>query len=273
MVGHAQGLGRRGPLQPELRHHLRHVGREPGHAGGVLGQGVEAQHVPVVLDGGAAARGVDDDGVEPLAAVLGDPGADVARGLGVALALLAHVVDERPAAALAPRDHHLGAEPRQQPDRRVVDLGVERALRAARHQRDPHPPLALRRMRLRPVVRARRRHARGRHVEHGPEPRIGHQPLEGPAQARGVERQPEAARVGQDPRERPAQGTVHEGPAIGALDVGAGVIDEMHVVHARRTGRHAGEAREAPVDVENRLGVGRPVVLQHVLDEVDAAAR
>ena len=53
----------------------------------------------------------------------------------------------------------------------------------------------------------------------------------------------------------------------------AGVVDQMHVVHARRTGRHAGKARQAAVDVHDDVRGRRPVVLQHVLDQVDAAAR
>ena len=55
--------------------------------------------------------------------------------------------------------------------------------------------------------------------------------------------------------------------------MGAGVVDQVHVVDARRAGRHAGEARQAAVDMRDDLGVGRPAVLQHVLDQVDAAAR
>ena len=47
----------------------------------------------------------------------------------------------------------------------------------------------------------------------------------------------------------------------------------MHVVHARRARGHAGEARQAAVDVLDHLGGRRPVVLQHVLDQVDAPAR
>ena len=48
-----------------------------------------------------------------------------------------------------------------------------------------------------------------------------------------------------------------------------GMIDQVHVVHARRAGRHAGKAGKAPVDMGDDRVVGRPVVLQHVLDEVD----
>ena len=55
--------------------------------------------------------------------------------------------------------------------------------------------------------------------------------------------------------------------------MGAGMVDQMHVVDARRAGRHAGEAGQAAVDMGDDLLVGRPAVLQHVLDQVDAAAR
>src|SRR3546814_16285640 len=57
------------------------------------------------------------------------------------------------------------------------------------------------------------------------------------------------------------------------VDIGARMIDEMHGVHAGRAGRHAREARKAPVDVLDDLGGRRALLLQHVLDQVNAAAR
>ena len=63
------------------------------------------------------------------------------------------------------------------------------------------------------------------------------------------------------------------GRLIGRLDIGAGVIDQMHVMDAGGAGRHAGEAGEAAVDMLDDFGRRRAVVLQHVLDEIDAAAR
>ena len=63
------------------------------------------------------------------------------------------------------------------------------------------------------------------------------------------------------------------GPAEGALDMGAGVVDQMHVMHARRAGRHAGQARQAAVDMLDDLVVRRPAALQHLLDQVDASPR
>ena len=66
---------------------------------------------------------------------------------------------------------------------------------------------------------------------------------------------------------------VEQRPPVGLLDMGARMVDQMHVVDAGRAGRHAGEAGQAAVDMGDDLGVGRPAVLQHVLDQVDAAAR
>ena len=56
------------------------------------------------------------------------------------------------------------------------------------------------------------------------------------------------------------------------LDADPREIDEMHVVHPARAGGHAGEAGEAPVDVVGDRR-GDRALLEHLLDEVDAAAR
>ena len=52
----------------------------------------------------------------------------------------------------------------------------------------------------------------------------------------------EQPRIGQHARQQPAHDAVGERTLVGFLDVLARVIDEMHVVHAGRTGGHAGEA-------------------------------
>src|SRR5215217_8820622 len=51
------------------------------------------------------------------------------------------------------------------------------------------------------------------------------------------------------------------------------VIDQVHVIDARRAGRHAAEARQATIDVLDLRRRGRAIALQHRLDEVDAPAR
>ena len=62
-------------------------------------------------------------------------------------------------------------------------------------------------------------------------------------------------------------------PAIGPFDVHPRMVDEMHVMHASRARRHAGEAGKATVDMLDHLRRRRPVVLEHVLDQVNPAAR
>ena len=96
---------------------------------------------------------------------------------------------------------------------------------------------------------------------------------EGPRQARAEERGPEPGGVGQHGRDHVPHHALRPRPPVGVVDTGAGIVDQVHVVDARRAGGHAGEARQAAVDVERHLLVGRLVVLQHVLDQVDAAAR
>ena len=98
-------------------------------------------------------------------------------------------------------------------------------------------------------------------------------PRERLRQPRGAERPAKAAVIRQHPGQHGAEQAVEQGPRIGVLDMGARVVDEVHVVHARRAGGHAGQARQAAVDMLDHLGGRRPVVLQHVLDQVDAPAR
>ena len=84
--------------------------------------------------------------------------------------------------------------------------------------------------------------------------------------------QPESLWIRQKLCERGAQQPLVCRPPVGLLDMGAGMVDEVHVVHARGTRRHAGQAGQAAIDMQRDLGRGRPVILQHVLDEVDASA-
>jgi hypothetical protein len=44
-------------------------------------------------------------------------------------------------------------------------------------------------------------------------------------------------------------------------------------MHARRTCAHAGKAREASVDMLNRLFIGGAPLLHHLLDKIDPTAR
>ena len=60
---------------------------------------------------------------------------------------------------------------------------------------------------------------------------------------------------------------------VGFFDVLARMIDQVHVVHAGRTGGHAGKARQAAVDMLDHFACRRPVLFEHLLDQVDAPAR
>ena len=93
------------------------------------------------------------------------------------------------------------------------------------------------------------------------------------AEHAGHHRHAKPARIRHHVGEEQPHQPVEQRPRVGFLDMRAGVIDQMHVVHARGARRHAGEAREAAVDVRDDLGGRRRIVLQHLLDQVDAAAR
>ena len=70
-----------------------------------------------------------------------------------------------------------------------------------------------------------------------------------------------------------AQRPLGQRPRIVPLDPDPRLIDQMHVVHARRAGGHAGEAGQAAVDMLDHLRRRRLVLFQHLLDQIDAAAR
>ena len=67
----------------------------------------------------------------------------------------------------------------------------------------------------------------------------------------------------------PAQEAIGQRARVARLDVMPAMVDQVHVVHARRAGRHAGQARQATVDVPDFRLARRAVALQHRLDEVD----
>ena len=79
--------------------------------------------------------------------------------------------------------------------------------------------------------------------------------------------------VGQHAGEHRTDHAIGKGARISSLDTAAGVVDQVHVMHARGAGGHAGEAGQAAVDMLDDVGGRRAVVLQHVLDQVDAPAR
>ena len=92
-------------------------------------------------------------------------------------------------------------------------------------------------------------------------------PAAPPAAPAGTARDAAAPR----PAARAAAGRARAGGRW--LDVGPGVVDQVHVVHAGRAGGHAGQAGQAAINVPHHLLGGRAAGFQHVLDQVDAAAR
>ena len=279
MIGHHEiGIDHRG-LQAEVGHDLGDVLGDRADPRGLLRVGaVLAQHEAVVLDRGAAARGVDHDGIEPGAVELAAPGVDAGARLAQRRMLLAHVMGERAAAAGPSGDHHLGAVPGQQADGRLVDLRRQHLLGAAARAARRAPVACPRRETPAGTSTgdgdARRRGARPSIARsRPPSPRRGRRPAKGRASLGADQGQAEQHRARQHGREHGAQQPVAGAPAVGLLDMAAGMVDQMHVVHVGRAGRHAGEAGEAAVDVLDDLRARRPVVLEHVLDQVDAAAR
>src|SRR3984893_6126409 len=129
-----------------------------------------AQHEAVVLDGRAATRGIDHDGVEPGGEALALPRIDVGPREPESSSLLPEMVDERTAATAALRHHDLAAMTGQKPDRRLVDLRGQHPLRAAEQKGYPHASLAFGREDARPVRRRGGGDRAGRQREHWRKP-------------------------------------------------------------------------------------------------------
>jgi len=55
--------------------------------------------------------------------------------------------------------------------------------------------------------------------------------------------------------------------------MGAGMINQMHVIHPRRAGGHAPQAGQAAIKMLDRLGVRWRIGLQHILYQNNPAAR
>ena len=122
----------------------------------------------------------------------------------------------------------------------------------------------------------RRRFAVRRQAQHGGDarqPDRAQHRRQRAADLAGHHRQAEQRRIGEHARQQRAQHAVGERALIGLLDVLARVIDQMHVMHAGGAGRHAGQTREAAVDVLDHVARRRPLVLEHLLDQIDAPAR
>ena len=161
------------------------------------------------------------------------PGVDIGARLRKRLIVAAHVMDERTAAARASRHHHLDAVAREHADCGCIDVRRQHVVDAAGQKRDAAFSHAGRGKRLwgeRAMRAAPRRKA-----EHRGEPlqsdEVGER-RERFCQPRRVERMPKAPRIGQQPGKHIAQQALARRAAVRLLDMDAGMIDQMHVMHA-----------------------------------------
>ena len=53
----------------------------------------------------------------------------------------------------------------------------------------------------------------------------------------------------------------------------ARMIDQMHIMNARGTGCHARQTGEAAINMLDHFSARRAIILQHILDEINAATR
>ena len=275
MIGDAEARPGERRQQPELVDELADVAGDARHLGGALGiAAVAGEQMAVVLDHGAAARRGDEDGVEPAFAERARPGIDIApRGL-VRLVLAAELMLERAAAGLV-----LGITT-STPWR--LSSRIAARLMEGSSTSCTQPSISATRLTGAPagrtsdlrfgVLRGGRRDGTS-------------------ASAAAPVFMPSCREAGRG-RAAPASRTARRcGSALGwaaswrssqrvvrlrrralVLDADAGEVDEMHVVDAARAGGHAGEAGEAAVDViaDRR---GHLALLEHLLDQIDAAAR
>ena len=183
------------------------------------------------------------------------------------------MVRERSATACPSRDHDFAAETSQQPDCRVIDMRVQRALRAACQYRDAFLLRTFCREHLRVVVSAHRRDCFRRKFKHGFQPPVRHYASERPRGLRQQHGYAEAGRIWKHLCENPAQSGIADWAPVGSFDVLSRVIDQLHVFDAGWACRHACEAGQASVDMANRAAVRRAAVFEHFLDQVDPSPR
>ena len=166
---------------------------------------------------------------------------------------LAAVQGERPAATLTGGHHRLDSVARQDAQRRPPDFRIECLLHAAGEQCDARPSRALGRMESRQRTR-RRKLLGGQGVEHRPEgvgqrspkPRPPGQLLGDGPEASG---EPKPRRVWKRRLHEQTLEAVERVAATSRFGVGAKRVDQIPVLNARGTGRHARLTGEAVIEV------------------------
>src|SRR5690606_16068573 len=102
----------------------------------------------------------------------------------------------------------------------------------------------------------------------------GRHPLFEPrGQPAGAQHYSEQPGPGQGVAQRASNKPFAPWPLIILFDIGAPDVHQVHVVDLDRAGRHARHAREASIDIPDGFRRWATALLQHFLDEVDAASR
>jgi hypothetical protein len=73
--------------------------------------------------------------------------------------------------------------------------------------------------------------------------------------------------------QNPAQDAVAQGAFVGLFHIGTRLINQVHVIHARRAGCHAGKAGQATIQMFDGARISGPPGFQHFLDQVDPPTR
>mmetsp|Transcript_28313 Transcript_28313/g.52725 ORF Transcript_28313/g.52725 Transcript_28313/m.52725 type:complete len:351 (+) Transcript_28313:6591-7643(+) len=239
VIGDGHVLGR-ACGQVQFHQHFAHIHGNARDPCRVLGQCLVAEHVPVILDRGAAAAGVDHNRIKAIAVHLLGPGFNVQGGGCMALLGFAHVVGQCPATACTFGHDDLAAQTSQQADGGIVDVGVQGLLGTACHEGHAHLLFRFGRKALRIVVAADGGDVFRRHLKHCPQTRIRHHPGKGAANLGPEQGHTKAHRIGQDLRQYPAQHAVGKGAFVIVFDIFPGVIHQMHIMHPRWASGHAG---------------------------------
>ena len=236
---------------------------------------VSREEIAVVLQHGPTAAGRRDHRIQkPLAHHAGQR-VDIAPSVAARFLLTSEMVRQRAAAAFVLDHHHIHAVTAKQTNRGLVDLRRQDLLNAAQHDRHA---LGLRRpgivggfgpqdFQLQRVF--------GNELKRRRDPlhaQLTDQVAERPCKPAEHQHGLEPAGIGQHPAQEHPHRVLVRAAVTALLDAHAGEIDQMHIVDAARTGRHAAEAGQTAVDVMHR-GRRHVASLEHLLHEIDAPAR
>ena len=192
------------------------------------------------------------------------------------------MVGDGAAASLLLRNHHLDAVGAQHVDGGAVDGGIKEALHTAQHQTHPVTAWTLGRHHYGPAIpeglRGQRRQQPLHRLQLGPQqtrqPPPAGEGLQGGAGVgpQGGEQGPQPLRVGQQGKEQLAKGALGGAAQLRRIQLGPGGFDQLVVADAGGTGRHAGEAAQAGVEMAGHRRIQLQLTGGDRLEGMDAAA-